>query len=1064
MAPTETPGEPGRWRGRALLLLFVGALLIPLALTPLPFTADGRNHILRVVLLERALAAGDWFPRYFPELAYGYGAPLFSYYAPLTYYLTAVVARLGLGISHAYQVVLGLSLVMGAFGAAAWAGAWFGRRARLIAGVLWAASPYILYNIYTRGAGPEALGLAWLPWLIWALSESLQHGTLRARITLGLSAAGLMLTHNLTALLGFGLLAVFGLGELDVAWRCVSDRRALLHRLGWAAITVGIGLGASAFFWAPALLETDLVQASALTGPAGYDFRGNFLSLQTLLTGMFTFDQRRVLTPVPPAIGWGSLVLGVLGAAALVKRLQDTPCTLRRRRVALLAALALACLLMTLPVSLPLWESLPLVHLIQFPYRWLGPAALLLAILAGRGEAALREQLASRGAPVLVVSWWPIGIAIVLVVLSWPWTFAKSDPTLPARPTVDDLFAAEVDIGTIGLTSNGEFLPTAAILPAPDRAWATAVYDRSAERLVRASLPREVSASTVSQERLRATIRVSTPAATTLTFRWFYWPGWMATLDGVVIPVSASPANGFVQVVVPGGAHLLGIELGGTSIRQIVSVISWISLGIGLILLYAGWRRRSVAWRAPVLAEAAAWTPTQPMVLIGALLILIRGGLAYIPSPFSATRFDGQTVNAMALPARVVFGDSLVLLGLDLTTTIPTDEPWTVTSYWMLTEPINRDLSFSLQLWDETNRTVGQGDAQQPGGWPTRRWFPGEYAIDSLVLGLDPTTPPGRYRLMITVYDAKGGGEDTLPGRIADGPDQAYVQVAEITLLRPSAPEARAEVAGANWISIDLGDFSSVTGIALPTEARSGDPVQLDLVWEARVSPTTRPELALRDSAGVVHDLGPTRLSTTGFGLSDWQAGDRWRLATPVIIPADVPAGTATWAVRIAGREIVLGEVEVTTPQRSLQRPDGLTPRADRFGDRVELIGYRLTGEAVVGGGLEVELAWQARETVDKALVVFVHLLGPDGLPAAQSDSVPAVGARPTTGWLPPEIIVDRHSLTLPETLAPGPYTLSIGLYDPATGVRVFVKSADTTAGAAVVDRVDLQSLEILAR
>lgn len=1062
MAPTETSPEPGRWRGRALLLLFVGALLIPLALTPLPFTADGRNHILRVVLLERALAAGDWFPRYFPELAYGYGAPLLNYYAPLTYYLTAAIARLGLGISHAYQVVLGLSLVMGAFGAAAWAGAWFGRRARLVAGVLWAASPYILYNIFTRGAGPEALGLAWLPWLIWSLSESLQHGTLRARITLGLSAAGLMLTHNLTALLGFGLLAVFALGELNIAWRCVPDRRALLQRLGWTALVVTLGLGASAFFWAPALLETNLVQASALTGPAGYDFRGNFLSLQTLLTGAFTFDPRRVLTPVPPAVGWGGLVLGALSGVALFRQPTGSPCTLRRRRVALLASLALASLLMTLPISLPLWESLPLVYLIQFPYRWLGPAALLLAVLVGRGEAGLREFLSARGAPIVSLTWAPITLSLVLIVLAWPWTFAKSDPTLPAYPVVGDLYTAEVDLGTIGLTSNGEFLPIDAVLPMPDRDWASDVYQGSAKRL--ATLPSEVSITSVIQERLGASAHVSTPAATTVTFRWLYWPGWSATLDGAPIPVSASPENGFVQVVVPAGAHLLSVALGVTPVRLAAMLISWGSLGLAGLAVVIAWVRRGTTWRAPALAEAATWSPTPAMVLTAVVLILARGALGFVSSPFSSTRFDGQTVSAVSYPARVAFGDALVLLGLDLATQVPTDQPWTVTSYWMLESPTDSNLSFSLQLWDESNHAVGQGDSQQPGGWPTRRWFPGEYAIDTLTLGLDPTTPPGRYRLMATVYEAGDGSQTTLPGRVAGGPEQAYVQVAEITLLRPSAPEARDDVAGAHWLTIDLGEFSAVTGINLPTQARSGDPVRLDLVWEARVSPTRWPRLALRDADGVLHDLGQARLTTADFGPADWRAGDRWRIASPVVIPADVAAGPASWVIQNEGREVVLGEVDLTTPERSLQQPEGLNPRADLFGDVAELIGYRLDGEPVIGGSLAIELAWRSRTTIDRSLVVFVHLLGPDGLPAAQSDSVPAAGARPTTGWLPPEIIVDRHSLTLPETLAPGPYTLSIGLYDPATGVRVFVKSADTTAGAAVVDRVDLQSLEILAR
>jgi hypothetical protein len=56
----------------------------------------------------------------------------------------------------------------------------------------------------------------------------------------------------------------------------------------------------------------------------------------------------------------------------------------------------------------------------------------------------------------------------------------------------------------------------------------------------------------------------------------------------------------------------------------------------------------------------------------------------------------------------------------------------------------------------------------------------------------------------------------------------------------------------------------------------------------------------------------------------------------------------------------------------------------------------------------------------------------PAGEPLAQHDGVPAGGARPTTGWLPGEVVVDRHALALPEYLAPGPYLLIAALFDPA--------------------------------
>jgi len=61
----------------------------------------------------------------------------------------------------------------------------------------------------------------------------------------------------------------------------------------------------------------------------------------------------------------------------------------------------------------------------------------------------------------------------------------------------------------------------------------------------------------------------------------------------------------------------------------------------------------------------------------------------------------------------------------------------------------------------------------------------------------------------------------------------------------------------------------------------------------------------------------------------------------------------------------------------------------------------------------------------------------------AQSDSFPAAGERPTTGWLPGEIISDHHTLTLLAEMSPGNYRLITGLYDPVTGERLSALDED---------------------
>ncbi|RLC63061.1 MAG: hypothetical protein DRI48_08845, partial [Chloroflexi bacterium] len=95
---------------------------------------------------------------------------------------------------------------------------------------------------------------------------------------------------------------------------------------------------------------------------------------------------------------------------------------------------------------------------------------------------------------------------------------------------------------------------------------------------------------------------------------------------------------------------------------------------------------------------------------------------------------------------------------------------------------------------------------------------------------------------------------------------------------------------------------------------------------------------------------------------------------------------------------------------------------------------------------LPITLYWRALEGATNAdYTVFTHVLAADGHLIAQHDGPPAGGARPTPGWLPGEIIADRHDMTFRETYT-GPATIEVGLYDAATLERVPTVTGETRA------------------
>jgi hypothetical protein len=73
---------------------------------------------------------------------------------------------------------------------------------------------------------------------------------------------------------------------------------------------------------------------------------------------------------------------------------------------------------------------------------------------------------------------------------------------------------------------------------------------------------------------------------------------------------------------------------------------------------------------------------------------------------------------------------------------------------------------------------------------------------------------------------------------------------------------------------------------------------------------------------------------------------------------------------------------------------------------------------------------------------VFVHLLDATGQLVAQADARPRSGAYPTSAWAAGDVIPDDHVLSLPTNLAPGRYTIRMGLYLSPNGPRLPLKPA----------------------
>lgn len=166
-------------------------------------------------------------------------------------------------------------------------------------------------------------------------------------------------------------------------------------------------------------------------------------------------------------------------------------------------------------------------------------------------------------------------------------------------------------------------------------------------------------------------------------------------------------------------------------------------------------------------------------------------------------------------------------------------------------------------------------------------------------------------------------------------------------------------------------------------------------------------------------------LISTGSPVADPQNGAEAWLAQNAFKAVHAYHGK----VRLAMFALLTGEAQ----------PDA--PRSDRLGAAIRLTAFNLPSRAFHPGDLlPLTLTWKATAPVQQDAVVFVHLYNAAGAVVAQRDAQPVDGYRPTGTWRVGEPVVDRHGILIPADLAPGDYTLCVGLYDAVTGQRFAVE------------------------
>lgn len=800
---------------------WLGVLLITaVAAQPLwgavPKGDDLFLHVYRIPVVNAAWAQGVFFSRWSPDLVYGYGSPLFAFYPPLSAYgLTAVYRLVGANAPAAVNLFLALILLATAVGMFLAGRLLFGDRGGLLAAALYTWSPHVLLQPYARASLSNALALAAFPWAVWGLLRVARCVNGRRTAVAALCVAAIFLSHIAASFLFLGPLLLAGLAA---AWAAPERRRALAGVLA----AVGLGLALSAFSWLPALAEIGQTQYAAAAGEVNYrDYFVDPLAWPPpAIAGLSS-------APLPKNTGLAQLVLGVAATAAALWRLRRG----KRPFGAVLAATAgvigLGVLFLSTAAAVWLWDLLPPLQGLQFPWRLLDVPAFCLSLAGGfvgvqgcRGAGVQGRKPLSL-APLLLCS----SAVLVAFANAVPTLYPPRIETLPQRPSLADVTAVQQTFGIIGLTAWGEY-SSAQVGAWPDGP-PFAGADRGAtlaQKLRRDSLP-PPAVRVLQANPWRAALHVTLDQDETLTFAVHDFPGWRAVVDGVETAVSADD-QGRLQVVVPAGDHTVEIWFGRTPVRRAadgLSLLAGLVMGYWLLGIGGGKRPTGNSQQSTINGKRETDYGTLvtdyrlPVVLLALLLLVKIAWLDHFNTPLVVHPENGR-IPGVAAPEWGDFGQ-VRLAGAEVA---PPDR---LTLYWLAQERPSHIYAVSVTLADARGVPVKTIINRHPGLNVTTTWEAGQLTRDVYTLPVAERAPPVGYRVQVSLLHP----QRSAPLPLRDAPDGAAWQVEVGRLKRPPFD---APLPGARPLGTLFGEAIRLSETAVPTQITAGEALDFTLVWE----------------------------------------------------------------------------------------------------------------------------------------------------------------------------------------------------------------------------------------
>jgi len=544
-----------KYIGFLTVIIFAFIAGIPLLHPGFIPTHDGEYHVIRFYEFNKTLLDGNWYPRWAPDLNYGFGVPLFNYVYPLPNYFASILHAFNISFIDAFKLNMFTALILGSIFFYLWAKEFWGNLGGIVSSVFYLFSPYFFVDIYIRGSVGEVWALGLFPLFLWAATKAIFKDLKLFIPFSSLFLALVIFSHNILAFafFPFAISYIFLLAFLS---------KNKIMKIRNSLIIISFGLGLSSIFWIPAIYERNYV-----TGLQIFDLKNNFADLYQLLipswgSGFFGTGSGNEMSVQIGIANLISVVVSFFVGFLLLKK-KDKKFNLI---IFIWIWFFLTVLLMT-KITAPIWDFFLLMNYFQFPWRFLSIVILTTAFLAGSIFSVSKSKLLA-------------GIMILIAIL-FGMGYAR-----PAHYFYrDDNYYLTKSNFMDGTNSPGNVFNTI---------WIKGKLSRKDKKIIINNKEEGIKIKKISSTKYIFNSFFKSDG--NVIINTAYFPGWYAIIDNRSSVVSLTE-DGLIKVDIPKGKHTIEVKFGNTFVRQISETISLITFFMLLIFFVKIYTRRKHEYR-----------------------------------------------------------------------------------------------------------------------------------------------------------------------------------------------------------------------------------------------------------------------------------------------------------------------------------------------------------------------------------------------------------------------------------------------------------------------------------